>query len=144
MKPPAAPKGAFNGFKGKGKGKGRSKGVWQVDGEEEDWQWDGDEEDKGVNVVTERDSDIGGWRTAGPRRRTLGDFMGGVHSVSVPGEVGAVSEQEGWEKIRAQIDSGAIDTVGPRSVAKALQMKETAMSKKGIGYVAANGSSVKT
>ena len=42
-----------------------------------------------------------------------------------------------------QIDSGAIDIVGPKDVAKAFEMKETAMSKKGIGYIAANGSGIK-
>ncbi len=41
------------------------------------------------------------------------------------------------------MDSGAIDTVGPREIAKALKVKETAMSKKGLGYVAANGSKAK-
>ena len=39
------------------------------------------------------------------------------------GEVSAVSEILGWEKVRVQIDSGAIDTVGPRGVAKAFAMK---------------------
>ena len=44
-----------------------------------------------------------------------------------------------------QIDSGAIDAVavGPKEIAKAFEMKETEMSKRGIGYVAANGSSIK-
>jgi hypothetical protein len=57
--------------------------------------------------------------------------------------VSAVSEISGWEKVRVQIDSGAIDTVGPKGVAKAFAMKETMMSKKGIGFVAANGSAIK-
>ena len=43
-----------------------------------------------------------------------------------------------------QIDSGAIDTVGPREVAKAFGMKETVMSKKGVGFIAANGSGIKS
>ncbi len=43
---------------------------------------------------------------------------------------------------RSQIDSGAIDTVGPRYVAKAFEMKETEMSRRGIRHIAANGSSV--
>jgi hypothetical protein len=69
----------------------------------------------------------------------------GIYSVGRAGigEVSAVSEISGWEKVRVQIDSGAIDTVGPRGVAKAFAMKETTMSKKGIGFVAANGSSIK-
>ena len=69
----------------------------------------------------------------------------GIYSIgrAGTGEVSAVSEISGWEKVRVQIDSGAIDTVGPRGVAKALAMKETMMSKKGLGFVAANGSSIK-
>ncbi len=49
----------------------------------------------------------------------------------------------GWERVRVQIDSGAIDTVGPKEKAKALDVKETEMSKRGSGYVAASGSSIK-
>ena len=45
--------------------------------------------------------------------------------------------------MRVQIDCGAIDTVGPKEIARAFEMKETEMSKRGIGYVAANGSSIK-
>jgi hypothetical protein len=47
------------------------------------------------------------------------------------------------ERVRVQIDSGAIDTVGPKEFARACEMKETEMSKRGIGHVAANGSSIK-
>ena len=46
-------------------------------------------------------------------------------------------------KVRAQVDSGAIDTVGLKEIAKALTMKENVMSKKGLGYVAANGSKIR-
>jgi hypothetical protein len=66
-----------------------------------------------------------------------------VFSVDKPGEVCSVCKVKGWEKIRVQIDSGAVDTVGPKEVAKAFKMKETVMSKKGIGFVAANGSSIR-
>ena len=90
------------------------------------------------------DLGLGGWRTAQPRIRQLGDFVECIRCVDAPGEAGAASEQEGWEKTRVQIDSGAIVIVGPRSVAKALQMKEAAMPKKGIEYVAANGASKET
>ena len=58
------------------------------------------------------------------------------------GEVNEVRAWPGWERVRVQIDSGAIDTVGPKEIGKAFEMKETEMSKKGIGYVAANGSSI--
>ena len=49
----------------------------------------------------------------------------------------------GWEKVRVQVDSGATDAAGPQEVAKALTMKENVMPKKGLGYVAANGSKIK-
>ena len=55
-------------------------------------------------------------------------------------EVNEVMETPGWEGIRVQIDSGAIDTVGPKEIAKAFEMKETIMSKRGIGFAAVNGS----
>ena len=48
-----------------------------------------------------------------------------------------------WERIRVQVDSGAIDTVAPKHVAKAFSLMETKMSKKGIGFIAANGSEMK-
>ncbi len=45
------------------------------------------------------------------------------------GEVDEVGEPTGWEKIRIQIDSGAIHTVGPKEMARAFEMKESAVSK---------------
>ncbi len=60
-----------------------------------------------------------------------------------PGEACPVSGVKGWEKVRVQVDSGAIDTVGPKEVAKAFATKENVMSKKGLGYVAANWSRIK-
>jgi hypothetical protein len=58
------------------------------------------------------------------------------------GEVNEVKETPGWVRIRVQIESGAVDTVGPKEIAKAFEMKETAMSKIGIGFVAASGSGI--
>ena len=59
------------------------------------------------------------------------------------GEVSEVRGAPGWAIIRVQIDSGAIDTVGPKEIAKAFEMKETAMSKRGDGFVSANGTGIK-
>ncbi len=59
------------------------------------------------------------------------------------GEVNEVRKTPGREKSRVQIDSGAIGTVGPKEIARAFEMKETAMSKRGIGCVAANRSGLK-
>ncbi len=46
-------------------------------------------------------------------------------------------------RVRAQIDSGAIDAVGPKEIAMAFEMKETEMSKRGTRYIVASGGSVK-
>ncbi len=43
---------------------------------------------------------------------------------------------------RVQIDSGAIDAAGSKEIAKALEVKETEMSSRGIGCTAANVSSI--
>ena len=59
------------------------------------------------------------------------------------GEVNEVRATPGWERVRIQIDSGAIDTAGPKEIAGAFKMRETEMSKRGIGFVAANGSGIK-
>jgi hypothetical protein len=49
----------------------------------------------------------------------------------------------GWERIRVQVDSGAIDTVAPKDVAKKFALRETPASRRGVGFVAANGSKIK-
>ncbi len=59
------------------------------------------------------------------------------------GEVNEVRASPGWERLRIRVDSGAIDTVGPKEITGAFKMWETEMSKRGIGYVAANGSGIK-
>ncbi len=57
-------------------------------------------------------------------------------------EINEVRETPGCERIRAQLDLGVIDTVCPQEIARAFEMKETAMSKRGIGLAAANGSGI--
>ncbi len=59
------------------------------------------------------------------------------------GEINEVRVTPGWERIRVQFDSGARDTVGPKGVAKAFEMKETIMSRRGVGFDAANRKGVK-
>ncbi len=44
------------------------------------------------------------------------------------GEVYQVRDTPGWDKIRIHVDSSAIDTVGPKEIARASEMMETAMS----------------
>ena len=41
------------------------------------------------------------------------------------GEVNEVRATPGWERIRIQVDSGAIDTVGPKEMSGAFKMRET-------------------
>ena len=48
-----------------------------------------------------------------------------------------------WERIPVKIDSGAIDTVMPPTVAKYFNVVQTEMSQKGPGFRAANGSPIK-
>ena len=55
----------------------------------------------------------------------------------------AVSKYPGWERIRVQVDSGAIDTVAPKEVASAFRVRETEASRRGLGFVAANGTKIK-
>ncbi len=59
------------------------------------------------------------------------------------GEVNEFRETPGWQIIRIQIDSDTIDTVGPKGIAKAFEMKETVVIRRGIGVVVANGRGVK-
>ncbi len=66
-----------------------------------------------------------------------------IFSIDRPGETCVVSEVTGWETARVQSDSGAIDTVGPKGIAKPLTMKENVMSKKGLWCIAANGSKMR-
>jgi hypothetical protein len=54
-----------------------------------------------------------------------------------------VRETPGWERTRVQTDSGAMDTVGPKEIAKSFETTETALSKRGARFVAANESGVK-
>ncbi len=42
-------------------------------------------------------------------------------------EVNEVRATPGWERIRIQVDSGAVDTVGPKGRAGALKMRKTDM-----------------
>ena len=53
------------------------------------------------------------------------------------------ADHKGWERIRVQIDSGAVDTVGPKSAGRAFPINPTKASKAGKHYIAANGSIIK-
>ena len=49
----------------------------------------------------------------------------------------------GWERIRVQVDSGAIATVAPNDVAKTFVLRESPASRRGAGFMATNGSKIK-
>ena len=64
--------------------------------------------------------------------------------VNRPQEIAAVSQVSGnWERIPVKIDSGAIDTVMPPTVAQYFNTVQTELSRKGTGFRAANGSPIK-
>ena len=48
-----------------------------------------------------------------------------------------------WELIKVNVDSGAIDTVGPKGIATAFKMRSTPASRNGLSYRAANGTPIK-
>ena len=61
-----------------------------------------------------------------------------------PREISSVVRVEGdWERIPIKVDSGAVDTVMPPSVANYFNLVKTEMSKEGPGFRAANGSLIK-
>ena len=58
----------------------------------------------------------------------------------MPREVNSVNACEGtWEKIDITVDSGAVDTVAPPSVASHVPIESTWASQEGYCYRAANG-----
>ena len=50
--------------------------------------------------------------------------------------------QDSWERVALKIDSGAVDTVMPPTVAQYFPLEETERSKSGEGYIAANNSEI--
>ena len=148
--------------KGKSKGKGKGwwgKGVWSVEDEYEemmDWEWDKAEEEneepgpvnaidyhKGADNMADGDD---GWRVVRGCRWSRGACGVGERTISSIDRDGKGLEvnqlSRGWERIRIQVDSGAIDTVAPKDVAKAFSLRETEMSRRKVGFVAANGSKI--
>ena len=108
----------MTGSKGEGKGKGKAKGkggVWQLDGEEEGWNLEQPEGEQEVAIEA-----VDKWNYAPIRTEK---FEAEIFSVDRPGEARAVSEVKGWEKVRVQVDSGALGTVGPKEIAKAFATK---------------------
>ena len=125
---------------GKGKEKGgKGKGMGSV--EEDDW-------DEEMNLGPSLDAvsrDESQWTTIrAPRYRHISCVERectkkvrheGINSIDM-GKDGK------WEKVRVHIDSGAIDTVTPPSTAEGIEVRQTAASKSGSGYIAANGTKI--
>ena len=62
---------------------------------------------------------------------------------SAPRAINAVDQFRGnWEKVSITVDSGAIDSVVPDTVAQGIAKRETAASKQGLKYRAANGTPI--
>ena len=146
-------------MKGKGKGKGwygGKGGVQALDGEEGNNDWEGDwKMEEGSDKTPSELLCVGhepGWMTVGNRftkRRMKGSYEGSIKDVMTIGcvdricrEVNAVASTPGWERIRVQVDSGAVDTVTPKCTASAFKLKPTEASRRGIGFVAANGTRI--
>ena len=142
------------GGKSKGKGGGwwKGKGVWAVDGENGE-EADGDAE--GLGGIEAIDYEMLPMKIKTqlrmpeapnlekpkvPTGRMELNSIDRVVQASGKKEINAV--RSGWERIRVQVDSGAVDTVAPRHIAKAFKLRETALSKNNIGFVAANGSKI--
>ena len=59
------------------------------------------------------------------------DFMNSVETEANKSINDVNQDHEGFEKIRVQVDSGALDTAGPKSVVRAFNIKETHASTHG-------------
>ena len=51
-------------------------------------------------------------------------------------------DHTGWEEVKITIDSGAVDTVGPKDVGMGFPVQPTEASKKGMFYRAANNTKI--
>ena len=91
------------------------------------------------------DSVESGWRAAS-RRGGLARRGGASGAHAVNRKVSFNTNMDGsdgaYEKIRVTADSGAVDHVAPRSTAAHIPIRETAASRQGVHYVAANGSKI--
>jgi hypothetical protein len=116
---PSWSKGGSKGKEGKGKGK------------------------RGLNEVTNAEM-YDEWNR---ETQVLGGSMdqGSLNLIEREDECrGELNMVEGeWEKIRVNVDSGAVDWVTNKETARAFDVKPTRASKDGRGYRAANGTKIK-
>ena len=88
------------------------------------------------------------WNRVKAKGKRWGVGAKSVNSIDKPGvsftssEINGVSATAGWEQVSVQVDSGAIDTVAPKSVGAELPVIKTKAATMGLGYVAANGTRI--
>ena len=119
---------------GKAKGKGpwwKGKGVWNVD------EGHPDEGEK-IGDIGAVDFEMEPMKIGDPRWRQCTNELSCIDHVSKVFKKEINEVKQGWERIRVQIDSGAVDTVAPKHVARAFKLCETKASRNSIGFVAAN------
>ena len=59
------------------------------------------------------------------------------------GSICGVEQFKGsWERVPVTVDSGAIDSVIPKRIAKGVPIRQTEASRRGLKYRAANGTSI--
>ena len=114
------------------KGKGKGKGIWKPDWEDKMSMGKSDTNDDEDNKSDKSD----GWGVYGMK------WIGSVDREKGK-QINAVNNNGTWEVIEVQIDSGAVDTVGPREIGSGFQLKETKSSRENENFVAANGTTIK-
>ena len=80
-------------------------------------------------------------RSKGEPRGVLGYLCPVGHACDHGG--GCHKFTEGYEEVKVTADSGAVDHVAPRTLAKGTPVRETKASKMGVRYIAANGSEIR-
>lgn len=130
------------GGKSKGKGWYKGKGVWNLDDEQPEDRWELEEENLGdIGLIDLEPMKVHvGKNIFKEPPKGCGDISSLDRISQKPDEINEV--RAGWEKIRVQIDSGAVDTVAPKNVARAFKLHETEMSRNKVGFVAANGTKI--
>ena len=83
------------------------------------------------------------WQGWGPTSVTLGDYwpQPTVYDITRnrKKEVNVIDNGKGpWEKVVLKMDSGAVDTCIPVKCAQTFELRQTKLSKAGIGYIAAS------
>ncbi len=80
---------------------------------------------------------LGDHRICKERVRSSAQEISSVETVALKKTKGGVKEvratpgwEPGWERVRVQIDSGAMDTAGPKDTAKAFEMKNGDVKKR--------------